>query len=68
MAVQFTNLLAEIKLAKMQENLALKKFGQCHSTDFWQQVPESKYPKYKRPVYSSFLCITQHIARILSLQ
>jgi len=59
-----TNLTAaEIKLAKMQKNLALKSFSQCHSTvNFWQQVPESKYPEYQRPVYSSFLCVAQHIA------
>ena len=24
---------------------------------FWQQVPESKYPEFKRPVYDSFLYI-----------
>jgi len=34
---------AEIKLAEMQKNLALKNFYQCHSTvNFWQQVPESR--------------------------
>jgi len=40
-----------------------KNFSQCHSTlYFWRQVPESKYPEFKMPVYSSFLCIAQHIA------
>jgi len=29
---------------------------------FWQQVPESKYPEYKRPVYNLFLYTAQHIA------
>jgi len=34
---------AEIKLAEMQKNLALKCFNQCHSTvNFWQQVPQMK--------------------------
>ena len=47
----------------MQENLIQKNFSQCHSTlYFWRQVPESKYPEFKIPVYSLFLCIAQHIA------
>jgi len=56
-----TNLIAaEFKLAEMQKNLALKSFRQCHSTvNFWQQVPESKYPEDKRSVYNSFLCRRQ---------
>jgi len=28
-------------------------------TDFWQQVPASKYAEFKRPVCNSFLCIAQ---------
>jgi len=53
----------EIKLTEMQENLAQKHFSQCHSTlYFWRQVPESKYPEFKIPVYNSFLCMAQHIA------
>jgi len=59
-----TNLTAaETKLAEMQKNLALKSFSQYHSkVNFWQQVPDSKYPEYKRPVCYSFLCVAQQIA------
>jgi len=55
----------EIKLTEMQENLALKNFSHCHYTlNFWQQVPENKYPEFKIPVHNPFLCIAQHIAAI----
>jgi len=40
-----TNLSAvEMKLAEMQEDLALKNSRKSHSAlDFWRQVPESKH-------------------------
>jgi len=48
--------------------LGSKKLSQRHSTlNFWRQVPESKYPEFKIPVYNSFLCIAQHIAVICLL-
>jgi len=47
----------------MQGNWLKKNFSQCHSTlYFWRQVPESKYPELKIPVYNSFLRIAKHIA------
>jgi len=52
----------ETKLTEMQENLAQKNFSQCRSAlNFGRQVQESKYPKFKIPVYNSFLCTAQHI-------
>ena len=41
----------DMRLTEMQEDLALTNFNQGHSTvNFWRQVPESKYPEFKRPV------------------
>ena len=35
---------------KMQEDIALKNFCQCHTTvEFWRQVPETNYPALKKP-------------------
>jgi len=52
-----TNLsAAKMKLAEMQEDLALKNSIQSHSTvEFWRQVPKSKHPELKRPVHNPFL-------------
>ena len=36
-------------------------------TYFWRQVPESKYPGFKIPVYDPFLRIAQHVAVIFFL-
>ena len=39
----------EMELIEMQEDMALKNFSQCYSTtEFWRQVPESKYPELKK--------------------
>jgi len=58
----------EIKLTEMQENQAQKSLSQCYSTlNFWRQVPESKHPEFKIPVYKSFMCIAQHITVIFFL-
>jgi len=47
----------------MQEDLAQKKFSQCHTIlNFWRHVPESKYPEFEIPVYNSFLRRAQRIA------
>jgi len=29
--------------------------------DYWQQVPENKYPELERPVYDSILYLARHI-------
>ena len=40
---------AEMKLTKLQEDLALKIFNKCRSTaKFWQQVTERKCPEIKK--------------------
>ena len=40
---------AEMKLTKLQKDLALKNFNKCQSTtEFWQQVKEHKYTELEK--------------------
>ena len=54
---------AEMVLTELQEDLALKNFKTCHSTEeFWQQFTERKYSEFKKtsagllPVFSTTYC------------